>query len=284
MFLSQTLTFGQGIDSLTPPPPTYITDSVCIGSSYTFPDSTVLPNITSNVTHTSTLQAANLCDSLVHTTVIAVTAYEHTVYPTVCYGGSYMLPGGYTLTNITGTQVATVFLSAVGGCDSIVTIWINPITVSPTIFQSGSLLVANPINASYQWLDCDNGMAPLPGDTNRIFEPLITGNYAVQVTMNGCSGTSNCRSFLVGIDEKAIKMEVTVSPNPSNGQVTLTMSQPLEDLEIIVTNASGQRIFKAHFPGFRQEIPVQLIGKSGLYIVTVRSADGNIATRKIIKH
>jgi len=68
--------------------------------------------------------------------------------------------------------------------------------------QTGSVLSADQTGGVYQWLDCDNNYAILNGETNQSYTPAVTGNYAVEVNMNGCVDTSAC--FLVdytGIEE-----------------------------------------------------------------------------------
>ena len=68
--------------------------------------------------------------------------------------------------------------------------------------QSNSVLTADQTGATYQWLDCDDNNAIINGETNQSYTPAVTGNYAVEVTLNGCVDTSAC--FLVdytGIEE-----------------------------------------------------------------------------------
>lgn len=68
--------------------------------------------------------------------------------------------------------------------------------------QNGPQLNANQTGVNYQWLDCDDNNSIVSGETNQSFTPAVTGNYAVEVTMNGCVDTSDC--FLVdytGIEE-----------------------------------------------------------------------------------
>ena len=68
--------------------------------------------------------------------------------------------------------------------------------------QNGTTLTADQTGATYQWLDCDNNYAVINGETNQSYTPAVTGNYAVEVNMNGCIDTSAC--FLVdytGIEE-----------------------------------------------------------------------------------
>lgn len=71
-----------------------------------------------------------------------------------------------------------------------------------SVTQNGPLLTADTVGSSYQWLDCDNNYVIINGETNQSYTPAITGNYAVEVTLNGCVDTSAC--FLVdytGIEE-----------------------------------------------------------------------------------
>ena len=91
---------------------------------------------------------------------------------------------------------------------------VNSVDVNVT--QSGSLLTADAVGATYKWLDCDNANAIVNGETNQAYTPAVTGNYAVEVTENGCVDTSAC--FLVdftGIDDLT-SMNLLVYPNPSN--------------------------------------------------------------------
>ncbi|MDG1147691.1 MAG: hypothetical protein P8N52_05235 [Crocinitomicaceae bacterium] len=79
-------------------------------------------------------------------------------------------------------------------------ILVNSIDVG--VVQSVNLLIASQLEATYQWLNCDNGNTIINGETNQSYTPTSTGNYAVEVTLNGCIDTSAC--FLVaytGLEE-----------------------------------------------------------------------------------
>ncbi len=120
--------------------------------------------------------------------------------------GSYTWIDGNTYAASTNTP--TWVLTNAEGCDSTVTLnlTINPIPDN-SVTQNGSELIANQLVAAYQWLDCDNNYAVINGEMNQSFTPDVTGNYAVEVNMNGCIDTSSC--FLVdytGIEE-LIQME-----------------------------------------------------------------------------
>ena len=106
------------------------------------------------------------------------------LFDSVYVGGAWQYTAG--VYNDTVTSVC---------CDTIYTTTLSIETVDSTVVQNGATLNANMTGADYQWLDCDNNLAVIAGETSQSFTPSVTGNYAVVVTLNGCSDTSAC--FLV---------------------------------------------------------------------------------------
>lgn len=78
---------------------------------------------------------------------------------------------------------------------------INP-TIDNSVTVNGPTIQANQLVAAYQWVDCDNAFAPISGEVNQSFEATTTGNYAVEITINGCMTTSACELIdFTGIEE-----------------------------------------------------------------------------------
>ena len=94
----------------------------------------------------------------------------------------------------TSNNTATYITTNAAGCDSIITLDLT-ITPNPdvSVTQNGATLTSNQSGATYQWVDCNQDFAIVTGETNQSFTPISTGNYAVIVTVNGCSDTSDCR-------------------------------------------------------------------------------------------
>lgn len=65
-------------------------------------------------------------------------------------------------------------------------------SVNTNVISNANSLEAELSGASYQWLDCDNNNAIINGETNQSYMPTTTGNYAVEITLNGCTDTSSC--------------------------------------------------------------------------------------------
>lgn len=78
---------------------------------------------------------------------------------------------------------------------------INP-TIDNSVNVTGATLMANQSSATYQWLDCDNSFDPLAGEVNQSYTPTNTGNYAVEITVAGCTDISACTLIdFTGIEE-----------------------------------------------------------------------------------
>lgn len=107
------------------------------------------------------------------------------------------------------------------GCDStdVTVLTIN--TVDETITVSNDTITSNATGATYQWLNCDNNYAVISGETNQEFIAQTNGNYAVQVTQNGCADTSVCELVLTTTVNNAVNYDVQIYPNPTKGYVNI---------------------------------------------------------------
>ncbi len=123
------------------------------------------------------------------------------------------------------------------GCDSIVTLSLT-INYPPStnVNQNGSSLEAQQ-NGSYQWLDCNNGYAPINGQITFSFTPSQTGDYALEITsIDGCADTSNCFTVNVAnISESLFEKEIQLYPNPTTEYLQTNFDKELEYKIIDIT-------------------------------------------------
>ncbi|MDC0231464.1 PCMD domain-containing protein, partial [Aureispira] len=111
-----------------------------------------------------------------------------------------------------------------GNCDSIFTIDLTILTVDTSVTNNGTSLTANATNATFQWVDCNNSNAAIPGETNATFSPVANGDYAVEVTQNGCTSTSACYNFIISdMNELAFSNDIYIYPNPNKGQFNIDL-------------------------------------------------------------
>lgn len=150
----------------------------------------------------------------------------------------------------------------------------NAFTTNVTVGNASLLADRTLTGTTYQWLDCDNNNQPIPNATSQIFTPpLVNGNYAVQLTTNGCVSVSSCYSLIplatVTLDENS---SVILFPNPTKGKIFISNDELVIN-EVSVYNVLGGLVTKT----------LDLTGQAkGLYIVKITTDRGSII-RKISK-
>ncbi len=102
----------------------------------------------------------------------------------------YTVPSGDETYTVSGTYMDTIYNSVY--CDSIITINLTILTVDTGITVSGNTVTANASGAAYQWLDCQSAYAQVSGETGQSLTVTGQGQFAVEVTQNGCVDTSAC--------------------------------------------------------------------------------------------
>lgn len=164
---------------------------------------------------------------------------------------NWTLPNGWSGTSTTnsisaiaGANSGTIQVTASNGCGtSSASVISVTVTSSPSavVTTSNSTLTATTSGASYQWYSCPS-FSLAPGvSNNQSYEATTIGDYAVMVTLNGCSNTSTCVNIsVVGINELTANSNyLKVFPNPSNG-VFVIQSDVAGDFSII--NALGESV------------------------------------------
>lgn len=135
---------------------------------------------------------------------------------------------GTTVTSFPITTIGTTVVTWTydDGIGNISTQTQNVIVTSldTSVSQSGVMLTSNSVGSTYQWLDCNAGMAVITSATSQSFTPLIDGSYAVQITNGTCVDTSACNTVTgTGIQESEA-INFNVYPNPTNGIFTMNTS------------------------------------------------------------
>lgn len=176
---------------------------------------------------------------------------------------------------------AIYYATDTDGCESQtrfeVTVTINP-TLDSTVSVAGNTITATTKTATYQWLDCDNANAVISGATDASYTPTTSGNFAVEVTENGCSATSACTALsFVGLDEKSLS-NLTIFPNPTQKEVMLSLT---EQVKLELKDINGKILFVDKNASGNYTIDLSIYTK-GLYFVSVSNRKGS-ATYKLIK-
>lgn len=154
----------------------------------------------------------------------------------------------------------------------------SEIDVSTSIVDDS--ITANLSNAAYQWLDCNMENESITGETRQSFTPAENGNYAVEISFNGCVDTSRCRAFTIltsGADSDDKSNQVSIHPNPTKGIIEIEYSGAF-DLYII--NMNGEVLIKKFNLKNNSTIDLSEF-KQGSYTLKIVSNNNSLATKFI---
>ena len=86
--------------------------------------------------------------------------------------------------------------NAAGTVNSVNEVCITVTPIDNSVSITADHFTANQSGAQYQWLNCDDENAEIPGANAQTYAPSDFGNYAVELTLSGCSEISECISLL----------------------------------------------------------------------------------------
>lgn len=176
-----------------------------------------------------------------------------------------------------GTTVVTWTYDDGNGNTTTQTQNVNITTVDVSVTQNGSTLIANQLVAAYQWLDCDNNNAPITGEVNQFIDVPATGSYAVEVTQNGCTDTSDCIFIdVTGLGELDGSL-ISLYPNPTSSDFTIDYDGSV--IEIVVYDVAG-KVADADIHTENKTVNMSKLAP-GTYHVKIRT-DLGIIVREVI--
>ena len=191
---------------------------------------------------------------------------------------------------IGGHIITYTYIDPVTGCTNSATknITINNPPPQPSVTYNNFVLKADPITPSYsyQWLD-GQGNA-IPGATDTIYIPTVTGDYAVEITfINGCKNTSALYTVTqIGINEFDLTNGFGLYPNPADKQVTIQVKiNARTDLSIGISDMAGRLVLAETYTlqSGMHEIDLNLESlPAGIYLVELNDGEHS-SSRKFTK-
>ncbi len=195
---------------------------------------------------------------------------------------SYTWIDGNTYTSSSNT--ATHVIPNAAGCDSTITLDLTINSVSDlSTSVSGITISANNTNATYVWLDCDDNFAMINGETNQSFIPTANGNYAIELTENGCVDTTACVAITtIGVLELTIGKEFVLMPNPSSGLFEIELVATFGNVSVAITDVHGSIVTELS-ANATDSVQVEVKQPAGVYFVQVIADDQSQVLQLIIK-
>ncbi len=234
---------------------------------------------TASITYKAT--TVNGCTDSVHKTIHIVNSFSYDQQVTICPGTTYQF--GTRILRAGGIYLGT--FPGAAGCDSVVTLLLNvQQPMDKRVSQNGTTLTSVMYlfaDVLFQWIDCDNDHARIPGATNATFSPTKDGTYAVIVNHNGCIDSTDCiEVYGVGIAPVIMNSDaVQVYPNPATDQITVRTNNFAAG-SIAIRDITG-RLLQEVTPGGKAGTTLSLTGyPAGSYLIEV--SDGKAMVRRRI--
>jgi hypothetical protein len=196
----------------------------------------------------------------------------NSISASICQGGSYEFNGQ----ELTEAGVYSAAFDIGEACDSLVTLSLNVATVDTGVILIGETMTSLAAVGPWQWLDCGNGYAPIPGATQQHYTATANGSYAVSVTQNGCTDTSYCHSVTTaGISEHAPALQASIYPDPATDRVRIDLGHPVAQVVLWVRDMNG-REWMRRAAGSAASMDLSITGLApGMYAIHLRSAEGS---------
>lgn len=266
--------------NLTILPLSQSTYAVTSCGSYTWLNGISYTSSNNTATFTYSGASSSGCDSIVTLNLTILPVVQVTDAIVSCTPITWI--DGNTYNSSNNTASFTYVGGASNGCDSIVllNLTINSVTDN-TISSSGATITANNDFSSYVWLDCNNNFSIISGQTNQSFTPTANGNYAVQLTQNGCVDTSACVSISsVGLIEVNFENEVNFYPNPTKENFKIECLNCIQK-DFSVVSAEGKVVLKGKLENGQAIIDASKF-KKGIYFVEVAHEKGVVYSTKLV--
>ena len=189
---------------------------------------------------------------------------------------SFTIPVNGITYNVTGTDARGCVNTATGSVASLPLPSIS-VTASPSLIcKSYSTTLTATGAASYQWNTAQTG-------PSIVVTPLSTFHYTVTGTgANTCTNTAvQTVSVIIctGLQGYVEETDITLYPNPNNGQFTLYTSMPARN-QIIICNSTGQEVYRCSFEGTTVDIQTGLA--KGIYFYSIRNNNGRAKSGKLV--
>lgn len=188
---------------------------------------------------------------------------------------------GETYYSSTNLEITDTLVNS-NGCDSIVYLDFTVPQIDTNISLIGTSLVSNQSGATYQWLDCNQGMAEIPGETSINYSPQTAGSYAVEITYGSCIATSECYEIQTVTVPEGMDKELDLYSNPSEDYITIHLENVLDRTSVRIYNILGQDILKTSFLNEKNKL-IHIPNAKGVYFVDVQCGQIN-GQFKLLKH
>lgn len=192
--------------------------------------------------------------------------------PVQWYKDGAIIPGA-TQDTFYATQTGTYQAVYVNGCASVFS---KAVYGLATVINNNVVVNASSAQTiqgagNFQWLDCNNGQAAIPGATSNIFTATQSGYYSVAIDLGGCRDTSACVFIsALGINNLPANTDASIYPNPGRNQLNIHFAQAPKNAAVTVTDALGVKVQEVNGINAGDWILDTRTYSAGIYFIQIR--------------
>ena len=159
---------------------------------------------------------------------------------------------------------------------------IEKLHIDNTVTQKHTTLTANAVGYNYQWLNCNNRISPISGETRQSFTPEINGSYAVEISKNGAVVVSKCIDVIgLSVADTNFKHKILIYPNPTRGDLYINLGKKYKHTTIFISNKNGKVIKRQDYI-LAEKIHIVLNVPAGTYNLDIKTQSGEKGNFKIV--
>jgi len=172
------------------------------------------------------------------------------------------------------------------GCDSFLNIDLTINNADVDIIYIKNQLIARSKSGFYQWMECvSHGQkSKIVGANDRLFLPPKNGAYALALSDNGCSDTSECY-YLFDVNLTSLEEDpfIQVYPNPHTSTLNISLKDYLKVSSIELIDCLGKCVYVRKVLD-SNELTLNNKGANGIYFLKINYNSGKIEHVKVVKN
>lgn len=158
---------------------------------------------------------------------------------------------------------------------------VNPLP-NVAVLKTDNVLNAVMGATSYNWLLCDFGYAIIPNANGSVYTPTVSGNFAVEVNLNGCIDTSSCYNVNVtSIADESAGKSVNVYPSLVVNDLHIQLAGNIDRIEVF--DQLGREVGRMNIDTNSDNVTIPFSDQSsGTYFLKFYSSN-RVFVRRIMK-
>uniref|UniRef100_UPI003A8E5894 T9SS type A sorting domain-containing protein n=1 Tax=Brumimicrobium sp. TaxID=2029867 RepID=UPI003A8E5894 len=105
--------------------------------------------------------------------------------------------------------------------------------------------------------------------------------YEFPITLTDITALYNEKNNTVGVEDIESSENISIYPNPTNGDFSIDLGETIQSLTIYITDITGKEVYSNGYKS-TQKVNLNLNDAPGVYFVTIE-ADGVQSKYKLIK-